>query len=234
MCVIIYKPKGINFPSEEILENCWWSNWDGAGVGWKNRKGVKLQKGFMDYENLLSFLSTLSITDEVIIHFRIATSGGVNPTCTHPFPISNRLTDLRALTGSFSALMAHNGILGQGDDKAEISDTMEFIADIVSSPIIRDNLDNRYIKDYLSLKSGSSKLIFMGNFPTFMLGKWIEVDGLLFSNDSFKPYTSVVAKDLCIFCGNHLTEWEVGNIITLECPECEAIYDQYGRWIQDS
>ena len=46
MCVICYKPKGIAFPEERILQNCFDNNPDGAGFMWPENGKVHIRKGF--------------------------------------------------------------------------------------------------------------------------------------------------------------------------------------------
>jgi hypothetical protein len=51
MCIIVYKPKGIELPKEDILKNCFDNNADGAGYMYAHKGKVLIHKGFMDWED---------------------------------------------------------------------------------------------------------------------------------------------------------------------------------------
>ena len=47
MCIIAIKPKDIDLPSKEYLENCFINNDDGAGFMYTENNKVKIYKGYM-------------------------------------------------------------------------------------------------------------------------------------------------------------------------------------------
>lgn len=53
MCIIVVKKAGIAAPSEEMFENMWNHNPDGAGFMYTANGGVCIEKGFMEYKGLL-------------------------------------------------------------------------------------------------------------------------------------------------------------------------------------
>ena len=93
MCIAIYSLKGTDIPSEDILKTCFLNNPDGAGFAFNKGGKVHIVKGFMDYKGFISAFKKYDAEfgfkqRGVLIHFRIATHGGVNVGCCHPFPIS--------------------------------------------------------------------------------------------------------------------------------------------------
>ena len=93
MCIAIYSLKGTDIPSEDILKTCFLNNPDGAGFAFNKGGKVHIVKGFMDYKGFMAAFKKYDAEfgfkqRGVLIHFRIATHGGVNVGCCHPFPIS--------------------------------------------------------------------------------------------------------------------------------------------------
>ena len=89
-------------------------------------KKVVIRKGFMDVDTLLMSLSSQDFTDtNVVLHFRIGTSGKLDALNCHTYPIyeTNKTyckTDIA---------LAHNGILRDftPSKKSVINDTQLFI-----------------------------------------------------------------------------------------------------------
>ena len=122
MCIAIHKPKGVIIPQAH-LEESFVSNPDGAGftVCLSSGKLVS-RKGFFTIEAFnAAFRSYTSFP--ALIHFRIATSGGINPEMCHPFELCG---------GKYS--MIHNGVLDLKPHKGK-SDTATF-ADSVLTPLL--------------------------------------------------------------------------------------------------
>lgn len=196
MCIICYKPAGELFPEDYIYENCYDNNSDGNGLMYIRNGKVHYEKGLMklaDLKNKIAELS-LSIDDHVAFHFRITTSGGTWPGATHPFPVTSIEQKLKTLSGSVNAALMHNGVLGRGI--GDMSDTMIFVRDIVSNPIIKSNLSGKYseyAKNLLEeLSDGSKLLIFTGDGNVIRTGDWQSSGGLYFSNStwSYRTYYS--------------------------------------------
>ena len=51
MCIIVVKKAGIAAPSDEMFENMWNHNPDGAGFMYTANGGVCIEKGFMEYKD---------------------------------------------------------------------------------------------------------------------------------------------------------------------------------------
>ena len=177
MCILIAKPKNVQMPSEEIMQNCWESTPDGAGIAWSDGRKIFLRKGFMKWKDFIKEYRTLNLNDyNAIIHFRIATHGTVNPSNTHPFNVNDRI------------IGAHNGILpitAEGD----WTDSETFFKRIASPILENYKLDSLVFEQAVNSVIGSSKLAFLtdrGQLHTF--GKFTLHEGVMYSNQSYAGY----------------------------------------------
>lgn len=102
MCIVI--TSDIEFPFRKILELAEARNPHGGGIAWLHEDKVRYMKGLTANEIAKARHYT---TAPWIIHFRIATVGGIIPELTHPFPVDTH-TDLE-LYGESDAVLAHNG-----------------------------------------------------------------------------------------------------------------------------
>lgn len=194
MCVICVKGKGIAYPEEKYLKNCFENNSHGAGFMVPYKDKVRIRKGFKTYEDFKAALDRMRerVGDDApcVMHFRIATQG-FDRGMTHPFPLSSKMDGMTALKSSCNIGVAHNGILELTSDGAKnYSDTMKFIADYLSL-IIRNfdwYKDKRSVKLIERLIDGSRLAIMDKNGAINLLGKgWIKAeDGCWYSNDSYK------------------------------------------------
>lgn len=255
MCIAIAKYKGIDLPSKEILKQCWENNPDGAGFMYNDGEYVIIHKGFMKFKSLYKFLKRVdeqvNLKDkDLVIHFRIATSGKVDQACTHPFPVTHNIEDMRKISTRCKYGFAHNGIIS-GYGTKEYSDTMHYIANVISN--IRD-LDNSEDLLHALATENSSRFAVLTHDNLLLGGAWVEDDGIFYSNSTYK-YSTVIStkwdkfeeqyyKELfkddehdpkhcrCEWCYAKVPveecEWvDDGYEQTILCPEC---YEDYLRW----
>ena len=101
MCVVVYKPKNKEMPSEKTLLDCFLANPDGAGYMFQKDNKVKIKKGFMTfkafYDSLVKDYAETGKNTDYVLHFRISTQGGVNKPLCHPYPVSKNMDDLKQL-----------------------------------------------------------------------------------------------------------------------------------------
>lgn len=194
MCIIIAKNKGLNVPNNEILKNCWDNNSDGGGYMYNDGHTVHIHKGFMTYKAFKSHLEKTSKNVDLqncdlVIHFRIATHGGVNAECTHPFTLSKNIDVQKRLHCKASIGVAHNGIIRNVDDYKTHSDTMEYIKSYLYPMYYLDN--NFYTKEYIrtaiEVQIGS-KLVIMDKDRLYTIGAYVEHEQVLYSNSGYIKY----------------------------------------------
>lgn len=192
MCIIAAKAKGVKMPSEETLRNMWDNNDDGAGFMYAKDGYVYVDKGYMDYQAFYNALQRLSKTVDLtqtalVMHFRITTHGGTKAANTHPFPITDSVGMLQKLRLKTKLAVAHNGIIPVKPRKG-ISDTMEYIAGQLAplAKALPSFYRNPHTLEMIA-NATDSKLAFLdakGNIYT--VGDFIEDDGVLYSNGTFR------------------------------------------------
>lgn len=133
MCVIL-SCEPDKRPTRRLLESCWDSNPDGAGFMYPMGGTVHGFKGFMDLESLAEALASVPDDVPLCVHFRIGTSGGHDERVTHPYPVSDDLSELHATEWEAPCGIAHNGVLHGmfTDDEEGISDTVAYVMDTVT------------------------------------------------------------------------------------------------------
>ncbi|MBQ0035535.1 MAG: class II glutamine amidotransferase [Firmicutes bacterium] len=163
------------------------NNPDGAGYMYydKTHKCVVIQKGFMYYEDLISSLKSKKLDDvNVILHFRIGTSGLMDDLNCHPYPVYQK----NARRCKTDLGVAHNGILHDytPTKSSLINDTQVFIQKVLS------NLKKgfQYDTDKLLLINeliGTNKLAFLDDKnKVTIIGNFIQDGDYFYSNTSYK------------------------------------------------
>ena len=188
MCIIAACRAGAPRPDNKTVARMWECNPDGAGIMWAAGNCVHGRKGFMTLDALQTALACVPDGAPLVIHFRIATSGGINPEMTHPFPVVKGLARLRALQWEASTGIAHNGVL-PGLGTKTLSDTAEYIRR-VAAPVLASGIDEADKLDILRATSHGSRLALLhaeGRIDLF--GDWIEDTGIYYSNSGFRAQT---------------------------------------------
>lgn len=189
MCVIVYKPKGTPIP--DTLKDCWTSNPDGAGYCLPElKRGVPtgkilIKKGFMEWEDFMNSVRTIENPTErdILFHFRIATSGGVNRKFCHPFPLTDSRRKLEASRIKTNMALCHNGIIsGFGDKK--ISDTAEYIQQVVY-PLFRvaNYKQNEDTDKIIENTIDGSRFATMDKNGVRLIGDWEKEGDCYYSNN---------------------------------------------------
>lgn len=192
MCVILYKPAGVEFPNKSILENCFNHNKDGAGFMYPAKDGVHIQKGFMTFKDFYKALKPHKSKDTPIVcHFRISTHCGVIPEMTQPFPVTGKTKKLKALESVARVGLAHNGIIPMTADAKDMSDTALFVKRYVNYLVDGAQFyKNPRIAEMIEQMCESKICMLSQDGHVEILGKgWIEDKGVWYSNSSYKPYT---------------------------------------------
>lgn len=206
------------------------------------------------YEELLS--SNINKKDLAFIHFRIANKGLKDKGNTHPFPICNKIDKLRTLQidGEKYAIM-HNGSFYYNDKEylhydplKIISDTMLFTIklsekmeelensiefnkkDICIERFVAFNLINKtnqyatYISNTIAYYSKIAIMDGENNFQFY--GKWINENGIFYSNDSYLCKKAVSYTYIpCFFCKTYKDKRNLTKIPMGYC--CNSCYLSY-------
>ena len=135
MCMLFVKPENVTLPAKYI-ENLWLNNSDGLSV--LNTKTGKL---FKTLDKKDAFKMLVNATDELICHFRYATSGGINYHQLHGFDICDN-----------DFLLFHNGILKTFKGDGYLSDTQQ-----LANYFSYKNID--FVIDYLETYEKTSRFL---------------------------------------------------------------------------
>lgn len=153
MCIAILNTPNVTF-SKDLIRNCWNNNNDGAGMIYTDTTNKVLHthkevQSFEAFYNKYIDVRRRFPKSNVVLHFRISTSGGVNETNTHPFIINKSLA------------FVHNGIITDlnGID-AKRSDTNLFNENVLKH-LGHNFLSNQGILLMIKKFIGSSKLLFL-------------------------------------------------------------------------
>ena len=187
MCVILYKPRNVAMPSEDLMYAAWQKNPHGAGTAVLRDGRVQIDKGFMDFGAFMDFVAEgVTRKDAACFHFRIATSGGINPGACHPFPVSTSVLDLKKLHCEAEVAFIHNGVISPG--APGLSDTMLYVKGRLAD-YIDHGVPARLRQRWIAVDTaGSRTLLFDARANrAYMTGSWYHDDatGLYYSNTFF-------------------------------------------------
>lgn len=237
MCVAIYKPAGVETPSLDTLKQCWDANPDGAGFAMRTdgEYSIEIHKGYMTWKSFVTAYEKYHLADftgDLLLHFRIATHGGISPGLTHPFSLTKDVKLLKHTNVKTNYALIHNGMLPI-EPEGNISDTMEFCRRL--APLYQN------IPAALNLiegMAGNNKIAVMTRDNVHLFGEWENINGVYFSNllwDWPEEFYLPTLKELrqlnkgnCPYCD--------GKIIPEDdlfyCPACGDAWMQdakYGR-----
>jgi len=217
MCVIVAHEPGKRLPTTTEMEQCFKWNNDGAGIAFINqREMVTIHKGFMTFKKFMEAYESHEFAEEhaFLLHFRIGTQGKKDAGNCHPFPLTKKINRLRATNLDVHVAMAHNGILWNNSKSKKLSDTQEYIIEILAEKLVRRNLRNPVIRELVRDHAGATnKLAFLfRNSDIMTLGLFNPIEGLRFSNDYWRPKTAYIGAggktgvavkyDNCDYCGH--------------------------------
>ncbi len=181
MCIISLKPADLVL-EEQVINNMWHANSDGAGFMYAEDNVLHVRKGLM---TLAEFKEAYEPHKhkKMVLHFRIKTHGETNAANTHPFNVDDNLA------------FVHNGVIS-GYGSTEFSDTYHFNKELIH-PLrkqFQHFLNVNPITTLLSARIGYSKLVFLSNKGEHVIinedkGEFSQ-DGVWFSNSSWKRAAS--------------------------------------------
>lgn len=182
MCVILVCPPKAR-PDFETLRQCEQANPHGAGIAWREHGEVRWVKTD-DLQEIHRLAQAKH--GEIVIHFRIASVGGVCPELRHPFPVSRR-AGLNH-TGSAKAVLFQNGTWsGYGEALRHAqSEGHELPKGTMSDARAAAFLVSIYGKKILE-SLNPSRWVFFGAKNTAMFGDWHSIGGIKYSNTYWQP-----------------------------------------------
>ena len=192
MCIIMYKPAGVSMPPSQLLEFCWQSNPDGAGIMYqsKERDNLFVVSGLMNFEELTAEVEKIDDIEmrNVGIHFRKATSGPITKENCHPFFIGGYQNRNEA-----GAVM-HNGDLEICPRCPESSDTETLVHNVLT-PIFelsdkKNFLSNPRVDTIIRTlcTKGNRYLIMNKNTCKMYSNEWLCRDRIWWSKSEIKKY----------------------------------------------
>jgi hypothetical protein len=237
MCIIAYKPHSVKIMDKPVLEACWESNSDGAGMAWYDLETDtwQVRKGYMTFKKFWKAYKAQSFTekDVVICHFRIGTSGLKDGGNTHPFPVVENCEDMREVSFACKSILFHNGVVGRGE--GDFSDTMIYVRDYIAPIVDKLGVHDKMPLIYTKLLEGASRWIITKGDKLWRFGSsWHEENGWFFSNTTFKPkscgYASIYTTnrwasnvpDTPYFSGEKNPKWR---------NHTEGYANEYGRMV---
>ncbi len=227
MCVAIYKPAGIETPSLDALKQCWDANPDGAGFALRTdgEYSIEIHKGYMTWKSFVTAYKKYLVdySGDLLLHFRIATHGGISPGLTHPFSLTKDVKLLKHTNVRTNCALIHNGMLPIESDEG--SDTMEFCRRLAP---FHQNIPAAL--NLIEGMAGNNKIAVMTRDKVHLFGEWECIDGVYFSNllwdwpdynwptrkelqrlnKGFCPYCDceIIPDDEMFYCPEWGDEWE--------------------------
>lgn len=194
MCVAIAKPRGVKLPERDILKICFKNNPDGAGFVFNRNGKNHVYKGFFTFGDFWRALIACEIKDDegALIHFRVATHGGISKGTCHPFLICDNFEWMKMDACSFLGdVMIHNGQLNFFIPKPEISDSMMLAKKLYKYD--RSVEENQFFLEMALINNDTKKMnrvaIIDCDGKIELYGHkepWKNVDGCFYSNESFR------------------------------------------------
>lgn len=163
MCVILYKPAGVQMPNESVLYQCYRINRDGMGFCTPT-----MVYHTLSYLDLIRALEIVPVDEPCVIHFRWATHGSVKVSNCHPFVAGD-------------VKFAHNGVLPikSVDDK---TDSEIAFNKYIYPAICKYGFESPKADKVINEVAGSSRFAIMKGDEVELVGRWYMKKGVYFSN----------------------------------------------------
>lgn len=169
MCVIIYKPAGVEIPSKALLDRAQSMNPHGCGFC----SPTQSYKG-LSYNQFLKKIKSVNKDEPLLIHFRLATHGSIKNSNCHPFYDNETGTQFM-----------HNGILYGVRPSKDFTDSECAFRWIIQPLINKYGLFSDEVKKEIDSLIGSSKFALMQGYNIKLFGDFIYCNELYFSNQRF-------------------------------------------------
>ena len=173
----------------EYLSDAEKGNKDGGGIAWIDGDVVRWEKGIhVTADYIKTLIKKENIKEPFVVHFRIATHGGVNDELCHPFALSPESDDLATSGSDKEGVMFHNGVWHNYKDFAMKTllnrSDVKFLNGGISDSRVMAWLVRFYGKGYLSMIDEKVSVLTPKGLYQYGSG-WTDVKGLKCSNDHF-------------------------------------------------
>lgn len=203
MCVIIYKTDKTSLDFETV-RFAYDTNPDGVGVAINDGETWTIKKYMYPSKQQLKTLCNNLQDKEAILHFRIATSGGINLENCQPFLFDND-----------RQVLFHNGVIYSLNGISSNKSDTRLLIDILG--IEKQDISNLLFN--ISEKSNNKFILLDDNNDVQFFGEFKNYKGLLCSNLNFvpRPTTPVtpakkekepIFKNYSDFFASRRTHWE--------------------------
>jgi len=190
MCVIVTSPDSKHRPSLATLEACERTNPHGSGVAWVQHNRVQWLKGL----SAAAIAELLEVIEgPAVVHFRIASVGGVKAALCHPFPVSP--TSPLKPYGQAGTVLFHNGHWSDWRDFAEEHD-IKLAGPVSDTRIIAVGVHRLGRK---LLRKIPCRFVMFSKRGVERFGDWSEVEGCYFSNLYWQPKPILTPKGQLTF-----------------------------------
>lgn len=230
MCIIAVIPKNVVI-SEEIFYTCWDNNPDGGGMMYALNNKVVVVKELNDYYKLYKqYVSASKLGVDIVLHFRVSTSGTIDKYNIHPFKIANGLH------------FCHNGMLNVHVPVGSKENDTQIFNNTILKYLPKNFIYDRGISKLLALTIGKqNKFVFLDSFGKIQIINkdcgHVE-DGIWFSNKTYvprqvkyayHPSDTVLLKEECESCLNLTSSLRYNSFYNqMICHDCLDMYDGYG------
>lgn len=212
ICIIWIKNKGLGLPSKEVIETMCENNPHGNGFCYAENGEVVIKKGFMDFDSYYKALNEIPNIEDInlIGHCRITTHGSTSVGNCHPFPLTNKVKDLKKAEIKTDVAIIHNGIIRsvEADNKNDLSDTMTYIKDRLYNRYVNNStfMNSKFELDEIQKEIGSKMVIMNNDGEYHIIGDFnTDENGYIYSNFSYVPY------DYTKYYNDYLYDYEEQN-----------------------
>lgn len=233
MCIIVYKPKGVNI-EVSTLKRCFETNSDGCGLMYNDGNKVCVHKGFFSWGAFKHWYKRFSKkhdikTLDIVYHFRISTSGSDPLANCHPFICHDKHGLDNQIKYRCDMALVHNGVLHDFTDyQSDMNDTRHFINDIIN------NLNHEQVmRDFpLDKIIAGNKLAIMDKGNIRLVGEFIEENGIYYSNTTYKENRGTYGGYSSLFKSYRYDYSDVvpRNDCGYECDICERFGCPYNEF----
>ena len=154
MCLIMLQPKGTDVLTKETAEAAWQNNPDGAGFMLAFNGKLIVRKPFFRFKKFWKAYqrarNVFGIEAPFVIHWRIATHGGVTPLNTHPFTFAQGEVGI-----------AHNGILPWLPVDDTVSDTRFFVEESLKKTTADESMTLDFADTVQELVGRTNKMVLL-------------------------------------------------------------------------